>query len=108
MSKYKSQKVKVDGITFDSQKEAARYCELKLLLKAGKISNLNWQVPFELQPAYKKNGKGIRNIKYIADFTYTENGLMVVEDTKGFKTKEYLLKKKMFEFKYTDLTFKEI
>lgn len=108
MNKYRSKKVTVDGIVFDSKKEAQRYSELKLLVKAGKISNLNMQVPFELQPAYKKYGKAVRNIRYIADFTYTENGQLIVEDTKGYRTKEYLLKKKIFEYVYPDLILKEV
>ena len=56
-SKYKNKKITIDGITFDSQLEANRYCELKLLFKAGEISQLRLQPEFELIPAFRKNGK---------------------------------------------------
>lgn len=110
MSKYQSKKTIVDGITFDSKREAQRYCELKMLEKAGKIVNLELQFSFQLQPPYRKNGKTIRAINYIADFVYQDARSLkiVVEDVKGFKTKEYLLKKKLFEYKYPDLTITEI
>ena len=110
MSKYHSKKVVVDGVTFDSKREAQRYCELKLLEKAGEIVNLTLQHKFMLQSPFKKNGKTIREICYIADFVYQDarNFKIVVEDVKGFKTKEYLLKKKLFEYKFKDLTITEI
>lgn len=103
MNKYKNQKVTIDGITFDSLKEGGRYRVLKLLVKAKEIKDLELQKKFELQPAYTNaNGKHIRAINYLADFYYYDNklGCYVVEDVKGFRTKEYLLKKKMFEYKY--------
>ncbi len=110
MSKYHSKKITIDGITFDSQKEAYRYRELKLLERSGKIKDISLQHKFELQPSFKKNGKTIRAITYIADFVYfdLERMVNVVEDVKGYKTKEYLLKKKMFEYKYPYLTIKEV
>ena len=110
MSKYHSKKIMIDGITFDSKREAKRYCELKLLERAGKIKDLSLQHKFELQPSFKKKGKTIRAITYIADFVYFDFDRMqnVVEDVKGFKTKEYLLKKKLFEYKFPDLTIIEI
>lgn len=110
MSKYGSKKVLINGIVFDSKKEADRYCELKFLERAGKIKDLSLQHKFELQPSFKKNGKTIRAITYIADFVYfdLERKAHVVEDVKGYKTKEYLLKKKMFEYKYPYLTIKEV
>lgn len=91
MSKYYSQKEIVDGITFHSKKEARRYRELKLMERAGVIKELQLQVPYTLIP---KSSHG-RAIKYIADFVYFEDGKRVVEDTKGFRTKEYKLKKRM-------------
>ena len=98
-SKYHSRKVTVDGITFDSAKEARRYGELKLLEKAGEIYDLQRQVPFVVIPEQKdENGKVIeREVKYIADFTYKEKGSLrrTVEDTKGLKTKEYIIKRKL-------------
>ena len=110
MSKYHSKKTTIYGITFDSKKEADRYCELRLLEMAGKIKDLNRQVQFVLQPSFKKNGKTIRAITYVADFEYydLEKGKYIVEDVKGYKTKEYLLKKKMFEYRYPNQTVVEI
>lgn len=103
-SKYRAIKTEVDGITFDSKREANRYCELKLLEKAGEISHLELQPKFELQPAYKKDGKTVRAITYTADFIYHElgNNAVVVEDSKGYQTQQFLLRKKLFEFKYPD------
>lgn len=102
MSKYCSRKVIIDGIKFDSKKEGNRYLELKLLLKAKKIRDLELQKKFELQPKYKINNKTIRAISYIADFVYWDisKNEMIIEDTKGFKTEVYKLKKKLFEYKY--------
>ena len=90
-SKYHAQKVQgclIDGTphTFDSVKEADRYAELAILQRAGQISDLRVQVPFELVPKQKKaNGKTERPILYVADFTYMQNGEKVVEDVKGYR-----------------------
>lgn len=112
MRKYGSKKVTIDGIVFDSKKEANRYCELKLLERAGRIKNLELQKPFELIPTQRepetmtktgkvKQGKVIeQSVKYIADFVYTENGKTVVEDTKGYKTKDYIIKRKLMLYVY--------
>lgn len=110
MNKYHNKKITIDGITFDSKKESKRYTELKLLLKAKEIKDLELQPRFELQPSFKKNNKTYRKIEYIADFKYFDNRLnkIVVEDTKGFKTDVYLLKKKMFEYQYKDYTLEEL
>lgn len=70
MNKYRNKKVIVDGKEFDSIQESKRYKELKLLLKAGKISNLELQPRFLLQESFRKNGKAFRKIEYIADFQY--------------------------------------
>lgn len=111
-SKYGSRKVTVDGITFDSKKEAARYQELKLLERAGEIADLQRQVKYILIPAQyehptsmTKSGRGKcleRECSYIADFTYLvpvlEGGVPfvpVVEDTKGFRTEAYKIKRKL-------------
>ncbi|MGN0174339.1 MAG: DUF1064 domain-containing protein [Acutalibacteraceae bacterium] len=95
--KYRNKKISIDGKKFDSKHEAERYLELKLLLRAGKIQGLQTQVRFKLIPSQKdENGKVIeRPVFYIADFVYTENGKMVVEDAKGFKTKDYIIKRKL-------------
>ena len=83
-SKYGSRKATVDGIQFDSQKEAARYQELRLLQKAGKI--LETQVKYELIPSQKIDGKVVeRGVSYIADFVYFQDGKKVVEDVKGYR-----------------------
>ena len=109
-AKYHSKKTVVDGIEFDSKKEATRYTELKLLVRAGKIKNLVLQPEYELIPKFKKNGKTYRKTIYRADFSYfdIEMGKTITEDVKGFKTKEYALKKKMFEHRYSDIEIKEI
>lgn len=90
-SKYGAKKASIDGIKFDSTLEANRYSQLLLLVKAHVISNLRLQVPYELI---------VNNIlvaKYIADFVYFQDGVEVVEDSKGFLTTEYRLKKKLMK-----------
>ena len=95
-NKYHARRAIVDGITFDSAAEATRYSYLRLLARAGKISNLRLQVPFELIPTEPQGTKRLRAIKYIADFVYTdENGALHVEDVKGVKTAVYQLKKRL-------------
>ena len=108
--KYYNIKTKVDNITFDSKLEAKRYKELKLLEEAGVIKDLQLQPTYELIPTFKKDKKTYRKTTYKADFSYYDNELKktVVEDTKGFKTDVYKLKKKMFEYKYKDLVITEI
>jgi len=110
MNKYNNTKTIIDGIKFDSKKEANRYCELKLFEKAGVIRDLKLQPVFELQPSFKKNGKTIRAIKYIADFMYWDNEKQkqVIEDVKGMKTDVYKIKSKMFEYKFIDAELTEI
>lgn len=104
MSKYNSKKTVVDGKTFDSKKEANRYQELLLLEKAGVIKNLSRQVKFVLIPSQRdENGKVVeRECSYKADFTYEEEGGIktVVEDVKGFRTKEYIIKRKLMLWQY--------
>ena len=108
-TKYHAQKTVVDGITFDSRAEATRYWELKMLERAGEISSLVLQPEFELIPAYTKNGKKIRAVRYIADFMYKDGtGQTVIEDVKGVRTKEFALKKKIFEWKYPEMTITEV
>ena len=108
--KYGNHKTEFMGRTFDSRLEANRYAELLMLQKAGEIMDLQCQPVFELLPSFKKNGKTYRAITYRADFMYTEvkGKKIVVEDAKGFKTQEYMLKKKLFEYIYPDMTIKEI
>lgn len=101
-SKYRAVKTTIDGITFDSKKEAARYKELKLLEKAGEIKDLGLQPRFTLQESFKHEGKTQRSITYIADFIYWDEKAKatVVEDVKGHKTQVYGIKKKMFLKRY--------
>lgn len=96
MSKYGNKKTTVNGITFSSQKEANRYIELMLMVRAGEISELKLQPEFTLQEAFVTPlGERIRAVKYIADFSYKDGTQTIVEDVKGCKTKEYELKKRL-------------
>ena len=115
MAKYKSKKVTRNGITYASVKEYKRHCELLLLERAGVITNLQTQVRFELLPAfyqeyptgeYYKRGakKGQPKVKrlcieqsvnYVADFVYECGGRRIVEDAKGVRTKDYIIKRKL-------------
>lgn len=110
MTKYSSKPKTVDNIRFDSQKEAKRYSELKLFLKIGIIENLKIQPSYELQEAFKKNGMYFPAIRYKADFEYKEiqTGKIFIEDVKGFQTKDFKIKRKMFEYKYPDLEIRLI
>lgn len=109
-NKYNNKKCTVNGIIFDSRKEARRYQELLLLQRAGVIKNLQRQVKYVLIPAqyesyerYGKNGQELtpgkklieRECAYVADFVYEEDGKTVIEDTKGFKTKDFIIKRKL-------------
>ena len=118
-NKYKNQKVTLDGITFDSKREAKRYCELKMLEKAGEITHLQRQVKFLLIPSQyemvvdakgKSKQKCIeRECTYVADFQYQDahTGDLIVEDTKGMRTKDYIIKRKLMLSKY-NIKIKEI
>jgi hypothetical protein len=95
-NKYHSRKITRDGMTFDSVKEYRRFCELRLLERAGAVTELERQVKFELIPSQRIDGKVVeRACAYIADFVYMENGKKVVEDTKGFRTPDYIIKRKL-------------
>lgn len=120
-AKLGNKKTVVDGIEFDSEKEAQRYCELKLLLRAGQIEDLQLQKEFELIPAqyetyarYGKTGKRLKDGKrcteqscvYKADFVYYKDGFMVVEDTKGYRDPssaayaKFVIKRKLMLWRY--------
>lgn len=89
-SKYRAVRTQVDGITFASKAEAARYQELRLLVRAGEICDL------ELQPSYPLVFNATKIGRYVGDFRYvTSHGATVVEDVKGVKTPVYRLKKKL-------------
>jgi ribosomal protein S8 len=97
-SKYGAVKTQVDGITFASKREAARYVQLKQLEKSGYISDLSLQPSFEIIPSMVMDGKKQRAIKYIADFKYVDHlGNGVIEDVKGMKTREYQLKRRLMK-----------
>jgi len=106
-NKYNNSKPTIDGITFDSKKEADYYCDLKLLKKAGKIKD------FELQPKFwllgPENDKVTGNgVYYKADFKIINNDdSEAIVDTKGYKTQVFKLKKKWLLYKYPNINFKE-
>lgn len=97
-SKYHARKTTIDGIQFDSAKEAKRYTKLRDMEMAGEIQELRLQVPFEILPSFECDGVKYRGMKYIADFVYYRDGKQVVEDTKGWKTAEYRMKKKLMAY----------
>jgi len=94
VTKYRAVPTYVGNIRFPSKAQAQRYSELKLLERAGVVSDLNLEVPFDIVI----NGK--RVAKYIADFVYLEGGNRIVEDKKGMRTPVYRLKKKNIEALY--------
>ena len=97
-NKYHAKKTTVDGIEFDSAKEAKRYAKLCDMERAGEIHGLCLQVPFELLPSFECDGVKYRGMKYVADFVYYRDGKVVVEDCKGLKTPEYRMKRKLMAF----------
>lgn len=116
--KYGNKKITAgNGQVFDSKKEYRRYCELTLLERAGEITNLQKQVHYLLIPeqrapsteVYKRGPRTgqpkpgpvlERKVTYIADFVYEQNGEPVVEDVKGLRTKEYVIKRKLMLYTY--------
>lgn len=105
MSKYKNQKCRFRGITFDSKREAKRFRELQIMEKAGIISDLRRQVKYKLIPVQKlstpirqKSGhmkRAEREVTYIADFVYIKEGQTIVEDCKGYETDVFKIKRKL-------------
>jgi hypothetical protein len=94
--KYGNRKVTIDNIKFDSAREAVRYRKLGLLQAAGLISDLELQKRFLLVPAQKRSdGKAERAVHYVADFVYQQDGNVIVEDSKGVKTPDYIIKRKL-------------
>lgn len=107
-NKYHAKKVNICGIEFDSKKEGMRWLLLKDMERRGEIFGLRRQVPYELLPAIYKDevihlktkDKVVkklvqRAVHYVADFVYTRDGKEIVEDTKGLRLPDYVLKKKM-------------
>ena len=111
-NKYKNTKVIYNGIKFDSKKECNRYIELSRLASTGCISDLRLQVQFVLQETFKDNtGRTERSIKYLADFVYSKAGQVYVEDVKSPITRKeptYIIKRKLFKYKYPEYTFIEV
>lgn len=99
-SKYHAKKTVVDGVTFDSRKEADRYLVLKGMEEDGSIEDLRRQVRYELVPSFDVDGRHYRPVYYVADFVYVEDGKEVVEDVKGVMTDVYKLKSKLFARRY--------
>jgi Ni,Fe-hydrogenase III component G len=102
-SKFRNTKTEVNGIKFDSKKEAEYYKKLLILLKAGEIGFLELQVPFEL------NDGGTHSLKYVADFVWTDShtGERIVCDVKGFRTVEYRKKRRLM-LKIHNIKIKEV
>lgn len=96
MSKYRACRVNTSEGWFDSKAELERWVQLKLLARAGKITNLERQVRFEIIP---KIGR-LRAIHYVADFAYDLDGKRVIEDRKGFKTRLYRLKARLMLWRH--------
>ncbi|UTM01706.1 DUF1064 domain-containing protein [Alcaligenes sp. NLF5-7] len=96
--KYGNRKVTLDGHSFDSKREAGRYGELKLLERTGQITDLELQPRFELIPKQRRDdGQPERACEYVADFRYTDvrTGQQVIEDAKGMRTRDYIVKRKL-------------
>lgn len=115
INKYGNKKITVNGKTYASHKEYERACELQLMEKAGLVTDLQEQVPFLLIPAqyetyprYGKKGQPLKDGRkcveqscvYIADFVYKANGLEIVEDAKGKRTADYIIKRKLMLYNY--------
>lgn len=102
MSKFGNEKIVEGNLIFDSKKEYARWKELQLLQRAGEISSLERQVKYELIPTQKDEKGNVieKAVNYIADFRYTENWEIIVEDAKGMRTKEYIIKRKLMLWRY--------
>lgn len=110
-NKYGAKSVTIDGHTFPSKREAEYYLVYKDMLKRGEIVDLQLQPRFELIPAYKNSaGKKVRPCHYTADFllTYPDARKKVVE-VKGYRTRDYILRRKMFEYKFLwEYEFEEV
>lgn len=100
MNKYNNTKIVVGGEKFDSKREYNRWCELKILERAGIIKNLQRQVRFRLIDSQKGEYRNERPLDYVADFVYYEGGRRIVEDCKGYRTHEYVQKRKMMLKEY--------
>lgn len=95
--KYRNEVTYLDDMRFDSKAEARRWSMLKLMERAGEISDLKAQVVFDLLPAQEVSGRKEKQVQYIADFTYQKDGKMIIEDVKSgpTKTPEFVIKRKL-------------
>ena len=106
-NKYGNTKTYINGVKYDSKKEANRALELAMLEKSGTIKNLKRQVRFEIVPKTETE----RAVHYLADFVYEENGKLICEDVKSDATrkdKTYIIKRKLFKYLYKDYEFREV
>jgi hypothetical protein len=89
----------VDGVTFDSKREAQRWCELRMLLRAGRISDLERQVAYVLAPGVKFAGarRAQPALRLVVDFRYREAGRLVLEDVKGVVTTAFTIKRHLLK-----------
>jgi uncharacterized protein DUF1064 len=94
-SKYGNRRFVNEEGRWDSKREYARWCDLKLLQSSGKISELRRQVVYDLLPQCTLGGRRHRPIRFVADFVYIEDGEKKVEDSKGFKNRLYMLKRRL-------------
>lgn len=109
MNKYHNRKTVIDGITFDSKKEADYYCELRIRRMAHEITGFDMQVPFVLLEPFKYKGRKIQGIKYTADFVVQyPDGRKEIIDVKGLRTRDYIMRKKLLLSKYPDIDFVEV
>jgi len=97
-SKYRAQRTVIDGHTFASKKEAGAYLNFRAMQANGQITGLELQPRFELLGKFTYRNEKIRALTYVADFRFTliETGEVIVVDVKGFRTTEYLIKRKLF------------
>lgn len=106
-NKYNAKKVEINGVQFDSKKEATTYQKLEQMQRTGIISNLQRQVRFELIPKQKDE----RPVHYVADYVYEKDGETIVADCKSAMTKKlpaYIIKRKLFKYKYPEYKFIEM
>ena len=106
-SKYHAKKVEIEGVQFDSKKEAQGWARLQNLQRMGVISELQRQVRFELVPKQKDE----RAVHYVADYVFKEGDKLVVADWKSSMTKKlpsYIIKRKLFKFRYPEYEFREM
>jgi hypothetical protein len=109
-NKYGAKKIEIDGHVFPSKREADYYLRYKDMLEHGEITGLQLQPRFELIPAFKNwEGKKVRPCHYTADFLLTyPDGRQTVVEVKGFRTRDYMLRRKLFEWQYREYEFLEV